>query len=148
MNCMNRRTLWTRVTLTAFYFTATFLLPVLSSADGEPPVKVSMVSPSRQYDLQSAAQLGACFASLCGAIALHKLKIPKSAAAFISFAVALLGFISIPYWIYMGYGHFRFENTVADVSCIFQDGFDIVFPIIIAPPLAALTSSANIWPTE
>ena len=53
--------------------------------------------------------------------------------------MALLGFISVPDWISPGYGHFRFEDTFADVSCFFTEGFGIAFPIIVAPPLAALT---------
>ena len=139
MNCMNRRTLWTRVTLTAFYFIATFSY-LFYFFRGEPSCESVNGFPIETIRFAIGCTAWSLFASLCGTIALHKSKIPKSAAGFISFAVALLGFISIPYWIYLGYGHFRFENTIADVSCIFQDDSSvIVFPIIIAPPLAALT---------
>jgi hypothetical protein len=138
MNSMNRRTLWTRVTLTAFYFAATFCY-LYSFSRGDTSCQDANGFPIETIRFAIGCTAWSLFASLCGAIALHKLKIPKSAAGFISFGVALLGFISVPYWIYLGYGHFRFENTIADVSCFFTDGFGIVFPIIVAPVLAVLT---------
>lgn len=138
MNSMNRRTLWTRVTLTAFYFAATFCY-LFYLSDGNTFCGGAHGRLVETIRLAIGCTAWSLFASLCGAIAFHKLKIPKSAAGFISFAVALLGFISITYWIYAGYGHFRFENTIADVSCFFTEGFGIVFPIIVAPVLAAQT---------
>jgi len=138
MNSMNRRTLGTRVALTAFYFAATFSY-LFCFSRGDSSCESVNGFPIETIRLAIGCTAWSLFASLCGAIALHQLKIPKSAAAFISFAVALLGFISIPYWIGYGYGHFRFENTIADVSCFFTDGFDIVFPIIVASVLAVLT---------
>jgi hypothetical protein len=49
------------------------------------------------------------------------------------------GFVSIPFWIYRGYGSFLFENTWADVSCFFTEGYGMVFPIFVAPLLCAAT---------
>jgi hypothetical protein len=135
---MNSRTLWTRVALTAFYFAATFCYLYYFSR-GETSCQDVNGYPVETIRLAIGCTAWSLFASLCAAIALHRLNIPKSAAGFISFAVALVGFISIPYWIYLGYGHFRFENTSADVSCFFREGFGIVFPIIVAPVLAGLT---------
>ena len=137
MNSMNRKTLWTRVALTALYFAATFCY-LFYISDGNTFCGGAHGRLVESIRLAIACTAWSLFASLCAATAFHKLKIPKSAAGFISFAVALLGFISIPYWISTGYG-FRFENTIADVSCFFTEGFGIVFPIIVAPVLAALT---------
>jgi hypothetical protein len=53
--------------------------------------------------------------------------------------IAGLGFASISFWIYRGYGRFLFENTWADVSCIFEEGFGAAFPFIVAPALTAGT---------
>lgn len=57
----------------------------------------------------------------------------------VSTSVSWLGFRSIPSWIYRGYGHFLFENTWADVSCFFTEGYGMAFPLVVAPALGALT---------
>lgn len=57
----------------------------------------------------------------------------------VSTVTAGIGFASVPFWIYQGYGRFLFENTWADVSCFFTEGYGLVFPIIAAPALAAAT---------
>jgi hypothetical protein len=58
---------------------------------------------------------------------------------FASTIVSGAGFASIPFWIYQGYGHFLFENTWADVSCIFTEGSGMMFPLIVTPLLAETT---------
>ncbi len=139
MNSMNRRTLGTRVALTALYFAATFCY-LFYISDGDTFCGGAHGRLVESIRLAIACTAWSLFASLCAAIVRQIFgSYLKFSGAFISFAVALLGFISITYWIYLGYGHFRFENTIADVSCFFTEGFAIAFPIIVAPVLAALT---------
>jgi len=57
----------------------------------------------------------------------------------VSTLIAGAGFITIPLWIYRGYGHFLFENTWADVSCFFTEGFGLAFPFVVAPVLTVAT---------
>jgi hypothetical protein len=45
----------------------------------------------------------------------------------------------LPFWIYKGYGHFRFEGTWADVSCFFTEGYGMAFPFVVAPLLAIVS---------
>ncbi len=49
------------------------------------------------------------------------------------------GVAYLPFWIYRGYGNFRFKNTWADVSCFFTEGYVIAFLFIVAPVLACAT---------
>ena len=56
------------------------------------------------------------------------------AALVVGFGVACL-----PFWIYRGYGHFRFESTWADVSCFFTEGYGLSFSFVVAPLLAVAT---------
>jgi hypothetical protein len=53
--------------------------------------------------------------------------------------ISAVGFASIPFWIYRGYGVFLFENTWADVSCFFTEGSGMAFPFVVAPALAVGT---------
>jgi hypothetical protein len=53
--------------------------------------------------------------------------------------VAGVGYGSVPFWIYRGYGTFWFENTWADVSCFFTEGYAIAFPLLVAPALTLTT---------
>jgi hypothetical protein len=50
-----------------------------------------------------------------------------------------LGLAYLPFWIYEGYGVFRFEHTWADVSCFFTEAYEVAFSFIVAPALALLT---------
>ena len=45
----------------------------------------------------------------------------------------------LPFWIYRGYGSFRFENTWADVSCFFTEGYGLSFPFVVVPVLTLAT---------
>jgi hypothetical protein len=139
MNSMSRRTLWTRVALTAIYFAATFSILFYFSEGNTfcEQVNGHLIESIR---LAIACTVWSLFASFCGAIASQAFgRFLKFFGGFVSFFVAFAGFASLPFWLYLGYGHFRFENTIADVSCFFTEGFGIVFPIIVAPVLAALT---------
>jgi hypothetical protein len=73
-------------------------------------------------------------ASTCGAFAARKFHAPRLAMV-VSTLLALVGFASIPFWIYHS-GRFIFEGTWADVSCFFTGGYGMMFPILVAPPLA------------
>jgi hypothetical protein len=136
---MNRKTLWTRVALTAFYFGATFCY-LFYISEGNifcEEVHGHLIETAR---LAIACTAWSLFASLCAAIVSHSFgRFLKVSAVSVSVVVALAGFGSLPLWIYAGYGHFRFENTIADVSCFFTEAYGIVFPIMVAPVLAALT---------
>jgi hypothetical protein len=82
------------------------------------------------------------FASLCGTIAIQmtrKVGDWRGTAPLASTVVAAVGFASMPFLIYRGYGRFLFENTWADVSCVFMEGYGMVFPAVVAPVLAAAT---------
>ena len=49
------------------------------------------------------------------------------------------GLAYLPFWIYRGYGSFRFENTWADVSCFFTEGYGLGFPFVVVPVLTLST---------
>lgn len=54
------------------------------------------------------------------------------------------GLASMPVWLYRGYGNFLFENTWADVSCFFTEGYGMMFPFVVAPVLAIATFGRGI----
>ncbi len=45
----------------------------------------------------------------------------------------------LPVWIYRSYGHFRFEDSRADVSCFFTEGYGLAFMFVVAPIMALTT---------
>ena len=55
-----------------------------------------------------------------------------------------LGVGYLPFWIYKGYGHFRFEGTWADASCFFTEGYGLTFPFVLAPLFALLSLTREI----
>jgi hypothetical protein len=80
----------------------------------------------------------------CGALVLtlgkkRSFKGEMAIALFFSTVIAAVGYGSVPFWIYRGPGTFLFENTWADVSCFFTEGYAIVFPFVVAPALALTT---------
>jgi hypothetical protein len=87
--------------------------------------------------LTIACTLWEVLVSICGAFVAKKCG-ARGLAPVLSTTLALLGFASIPFWIYDS-GTFMFEGTWADVSCFFTQGFGMMFPIIVAPILAAAT---------
>jgi hypothetical protein len=138
MNIMNRRTLGTRLALTAFYFAATFSY-LFYFFRGDTSCQDLNGFPIQIIRLAVACTAWTLFASFCGAIATQGLgRFFNISAISVTVIVALSGFASLPLWIYKGYGHFRFENTF-DVSCFFREDAEIAFFIIIAPVLTALT---------
>jgi hypothetical protein len=49
------------------------------------------------------------------------------------------GFVYLPFFIYRGSGAFRFQNTWADVSCFFTEGYSFGFLLFVTPALAVMT---------
>ncbi len=138
MNSMNRRTLGTRLALTAFYFAATFSY-LFYFFRGDTSCQDLNGFPVQIIRLAVACTAWTLFASFCGAIASRGLGgFFNISPISVTVIVALAGFASLPLWIYRGYGHFRFETTF-DVSCFFREDAEIAFFIIIAPILTALT---------
>jgi hypothetical protein len=82
------------------------------------------------------------FAGFSGSLAFSmtkKIANWQGTAILVSTLVAGLGFASMPSWIYRGDGRFLFENTWADVSCVFTEGYGMACPFVVAPILAAVT---------
>jgi len=84
------------------------------------------------------------FAGWCGFWALaqwkkHSFTGQTVVAPILSTTIAGMGYISVPFWIYRGHGVFLFENTWADVSCFFTEGYGMIFLLVIAPALALTT---------
>lgn len=63
----------------------------------------------------------------------------RGVRALLTATIVGLGIASIPFWLYRGYGHFLLENTAADVSCAFTEGFGMGFPVVIGPFFCALS---------
>jgi hypothetical protein len=123
------------------YFTVTFLILFLY---GDRKYFCSPERTGQSYIVMTAKLAFACtlwslLAGVAGTLGAKGTKHPVGIALFISIAVAGSGFFSISFWIYRGYGAFVFENTWADVSCFFTEGFGMVFPFLVAPMLTGLT---------
>jgi hypothetical protein len=82
------------------------------------------------------------FAGICGALIAKKSATPGLAPA-VSTLLALVGFASMPFWIY-GSGRFMFEGSWADVSCFFTEGYGMMFPFLVAPALAVATLAGEV----
>jgi hypothetical protein len=108
----------------------------------------SFCSPSRTGQsravvtakLAFACTLWDIVASLCGVLVLRMLRRKLAWPAVVATTlVAGCGFASVPFWIYRGYGGFLLENTWADVSCFFTEGYGAMFPFIVVPVLVLAT---------
>src|SRR5256885_151450 len=78
------------------------------------------------------------FACWCGSLVLahgkkHSFHGRTAVVVTLSTAIAGVGFISLPFWIYRGYGVFWFENTWMDVSCFFSRKLRLVFSMFVVP---------------
>jgi hypothetical protein len=78
-------------------------------------------------------------ASVVGALAEKKFKIPWI-SLLLATLIVVSGLIYLPFWIYKGYGSFRFENTWADVSCFFTEEGNIFRFLFVVAPLLTLTT--------
>jgi hypothetical protein len=59
---------------------------------------------------------------------------------FVTALIAGAGIVYLPFWIYEGYGVFRFDHTWADISCIFTEmGNLFLYLLIVAPLLILMT---------
>ena len=87
--------------------------------------------------LTIACTLWELLVSICGALAAKQFDV-RGVAPVVSTVLALIGFASIPFWIYDS-GRFMSEGTWADVSCFFTEGYAMAFPIVVAPVLALTT---------
>jgi hypothetical protein len=87
--------------------------------------------------LSIACTLWEVLVSICGALAAKQFDV-RGVAPVVSTALALVGFASIPFWIYDS-GRFVSKGTWADVSCFFTEGYGMMFPLIVAPALALAT---------
>jgi hypothetical protein len=128
----------------AFYFAVAFIVLLYFSFDDSFCARPG----ARNYWImngQLALALAAySFIVTFGVAAVLSISAPKLGRirrirAGISALVVGLGVAFIPFWIYRGYGHFRFEGTWADVSCYFTEGFGLMFPFTVAPLLAIAT---------
>ena len=83
------------------------------------------------------------FAGWCGSLALALRKNHSfnalTVALTLSTVIAGVGYVSVPFWIYRGYGVFWLDNTWADVSCFFTEGYELGFAMLVAPALALVT---------
>lgn len=84
------------------------------------------------------------FSSWCGSLALalakkHSFNGLLRVALALSAVIAGIGYVSLPFWIYRGYGVFWLENTWADVSCFFTEGYALGFAMLVAPALVLIT---------
>ena len=80
--------------------------------------------------------------STCGALLAKQFDV-RGVAPVVATALALIGFASIPFWIY-DTGRFMSEGTWADVSCFFTEGYSMMFPLVVAPILAIATLAGEL----
>lgn len=92
--------------------------------------------------LALACTLWEVIVSSCGALAAKRSDM-RGVAPMVSTVLALIGFASIPFWIYDS-GKFLFEGTWLDVSCFFTEGYGMVFPLFVAPALALATLTGEL----
>ncbi|SRR5258705_9468490 len=130
-----------RITLEICYFFVIYAILFYSSYGS---YFCAQSRTGRSYAMTTARLALACtawdvVASCCGLLAESVLKRVSFWSVLLAAFVAGLGFASIPFWIYRGYGVFLFENTWADVSCFFTEGYGMAFPFMVAPALAFAT---------
>jgi hypothetical protein len=140
---MRPKAKWLRVGLTFLYFIISFGTLFFCTNDSP-----GWLQANGQGHVVTIARLAlACtvwdmFARVCGAVAASAIKMPDyrpGTAPLASALVAGLGLASIPLWIDQGFGRFMFENTWADVSYFFTEGYGMAFPLVVAPVLALAT---------
>jgi hypothetical protein len=78
-------------------------------------------------------------ASVVGALAEKMFKRP-GVSLLLTTLIVVSGLIYVPFWIYKGYGNFRFENTWADVSCFFTEMGNTFGFLFVVTPLLTLTT--------
>jgi hypothetical protein len=97
---------------------------------------------AQTFHLAIACTLWEVLVSTFGALVAKKFAV-RGVAPVVSTALALIGFASIPFWIYDS-GRFIAEGTLADVSCFFTEGYSMMFPLVVAPALALATLAGEL----
>jgi hypothetical protein len=124
---------WSRVVRSVLYFVISDLVLLWYASD-------DLFCGHSRFAVAAKLALGTALWELCcssgaeGAMRLGCVT-PRLAPLLAAFVTGT-GIASIPLWIYRGYGVFRFEGTVGDVSCVFTEGFGVAFPFVVAPALA------------
>jgi hypothetical protein len=134
----------TRLVHTVLYFVVSFAVLFYYTSND---YFCSSTRTGQSHALVTARLALACttwnlFASACGILAMtgaKKFWHWSGVAPLVSTLIAGAGFAYLPFWIFEGYGKFRFENTWGDVSCFFTEANGLAFPFVVAPALAATT---------
>jgi hypothetical protein len=119
------------VFLFAFYFDDSFCERPGSQSYSIMVLKLSLVL--------AAWDFVAGFAAALASTAAKKALGMRGISVLLTTLVVGVGFAYLPFFIYSGYGHFRFENTWADVSCFFTEGYGFGFLFFVTPVLALVT---------
>jgi len=135
-----------RATLFAFYWAVAFIALFLFSKDdsfcGRPGAR-SHTLVAGQLSLALAAY-DAVVSLVVATTLTAALKNFKVTTTWVTTLVVGFGVGILPSWIYRGYGHFRFENSWADVSCFFTEANEFGFLVLIAPLLILTTFAREI----
>jgi hypothetical protein len=79
------------------------------------------------------------FASICGLlVACISKKVTSGIAPFVATLTAGIDFVYLPFWMFQGYGHFRFEYTW-NMNCFFTEASGMVFPFVVSPVFTLMT---------
>jgi ABC-type phosphate transport system permease subunit len=130
-----------RVLLTALFFVVACGILAAFSYDS---YFCSSARAGRSHALTTARLALGCtawnlLASVCGGMISAAISDRAAIRLTLSTLIAGIGYASVPFWIYQGYGKFLLENTWADVSCFFTEGYGMAFPFVAAPALALTT---------
>lgn len=91
------------------------------------------------FTLSLACTIWDLVACIAGVWVAQRLMRLRTAAPLLAGAISGVGLASMTFWIFRGYGHFRFEGTWANVSCFFADDAGLAFSLVVAPLLGLLT---------
>jgi hypothetical protein len=79
------------------------------------------------------------FAGAWAASAVEKVLGMRGISVLLTTLIVGVGFAYLPFFIYRGYGVFRFESTWANVSCFFTEGYGFGFLFFLTPFLSLMT---------
>src|SRR5579859_575698 len=96
-------------------------------------------SPLSTFRLSLACCVWDLFACAAGSWVAQKVTHLRTVAPLIACLITGTGLASIPFWLYRGYGHWLLEGTPTGVSCVFAEGYGMVFPFVVAPALGLPT---------
>ena len=134
--------------LFAFYFAAAFIVLFYFSHDdpfcARPGVRNHWLVTGQLALALAAYGFAVSFGVAAALNTAPKIARMRWMGSIIAALVVGLGVASLPFLIYRGSGHFRFEGTWADVSCFFTEGYGLMFPLVVAPLLAVATFAQEI----